>query len=317
VRELEILAMNDHPAVIHLLGFSLCTVGALGDCGPVIITPPMQHGTISDLLRLEGRRHSPPNWNATAKTKCVFGIAAGMAYLPSREVMHRDVKPETVIVIDNSEPLISDFEVAKCCSGDPSRTRATVGSPLFMAPDIFMDEESEPTYDLCVDVHSFGVLLHMLFSLDAMPKFATGQVPRSVQILLARIGAGVRYERPSVIPDYYSATIQKCWAHVPSFAELMEECQRIHECVLDGANIGEVVIYEDFVTKHDSSDQPGIYNMRSIARRRKSITLKASWQFKWSGKLPPTLGLATELLRLCIEEVFHSESKRRSGNTCS
>jgi serine/threonine-protein kinase CTR1 len=254
LREMEILAMNYHPATLRLIGFSFLPID--GNPGPVVITPFMPGDTIGTLLRQERQGKSPPDWNATAKTKCVFGIAAGMASLHSREVMHRDLKPDNIFLNENWEPVIGDFGLAKCCLGDISRTMGAVGSPLYIAPEIFADDDDipadGPAYDLSVDVYSFAVLLCMMFSREERPTLDGGKQPRSAQMLMMAVRRGTRLQRPPGIPDCYWATIERCWtqepARRPSFAELVAEFQTKHEYVLEGADMKEVIRYEEYIT---------------------------------------------------------------------
>jgi serine/threonine protein kinase len=187
----------------------------------------------------------------------VFGIAVGMAYLHSRDIMHRDLKGYNVFINDNWEPVVAGFELAKCCSGDSENTWS-IGTPLFMAPEVF--GVGRPKYDLSVDVYAFGMLLYMMFAMDATPKFEDGQALRNMLELMRQVLAGVRYERLPNISDYYWGIIGGCWSQSPSdrpsFPDLVEEFRTTHEYVLDGACMSEVARYEEFVTS-GSPRSPG------------------------------------------------------------
>jgi serine/threonine protein kinase len=254
MRELGILAENQHPAALRLLGFSLSPAEGRMEQGPIIITPIMPNGTMGDAIKAEGAGRSLPDWNATSKSKCVFGMAVGMAYVHSKEVLHRDLKPDNVFLGPNYEPVIADFGISKNCAGDISRTMGTVGSPLFMAPEIFLDEEAPPgavpvaAYGPAVDVYSFAMLLYIMFYPKEQPKFEGGRVTRSSQQLMMQVGKGTRYERPKNVPDYYWDLIKRCWDHAPekrpTFQMLVDEFQTDHNYVLEGADRAEVARYE-------------------------------------------------------------------------
>jgi serine/threonine protein kinase len=83
IRELLILAENRHPATVRLLGFTIFGV----EKGPVIITPYTPHGNLAQMIKTERSGTALPRWSPTVKSKCVFGVAAGMSYLHSRRVM--------------------------------------------------------------------------------------------------------------------------------------------------------------------------------------------------------------------------------------
>jgi serine/threonine protein kinase len=92
-REVEILALIDHPT---LLGFR-----GLGG------------GSLQTLLNSQRRGQAPSLWNDTQRMINLFGIADGMMILHCQKIIHRDLKPENVILTDNLEPKISEFGFSK------------------------------------------------------------------------------------------------------------------------------------------------------------------------------------------------------------
>jgi serine/threonine protein kinase len=281
IREIGILVKNDHPAALRLIGYSFRPATGRDEKGPFLITPVMPHGTMNQMLALERQRRAPPEWNPTTKTKCVFGIVAGMVYMHSKEVMHRDLKPENVFLNDDWEPVIADFGISKCCMGDVSRTMGTVGSPLFLAPEVFGDEDpaaTEPAYGLIVDVYSFGMLLYMIFSPDGNARFELGAPARSAMQLMRNTSEGKRWVRLPNIPDYYWTLIESCWSHSPqdrpTFEQIAREFRGNHRYVFDGADLDEVKRYEAFITEGDQKPDPLVASALLKSRQR-SATLPA------------------------------------------
>jgi serine/threonine-protein kinase len=255
MRELSILASNEHPSTLRLIGFTFTPVPGRVEQGPIIITPIMPHGTLNDMLKLERQKTTPVEWTATTKSKCIFGTARAMAYIHSLNVMHRDLKPENVFLDANFEPVLADFGISKNCTNDLQRTMGTVGSPLFMAPEIYNDEDltaGGPAYDLSVDVYSFGVMLYVMFSPDGCPKLEGGKIPRSSTMLMSQVGKGTRFEKLPHIPDYYWDLITRCWSHAPSkrptFDDIVADFRANHHYLWPGADKAEVTRYEERVT---------------------------------------------------------------------
>jgi serine/threonine protein kinase len=196
----------------------------------------------------------PAEWNATTKSKCVFGIAAGMAYLHEKGIIHRDLTPDNVLLDANNEPVIGGLGFAAKSIRGEWETGWAIEAPFFIAPEVFEDRDAGdgPPYGLPADVYSFSVLLYLLFSRDDRPKLEGGKVIRTARQLVMQVGQGARYERSPEIPEYYWGLITRCWAHVPmdrpTFEAILAEFGESHAYVLPGADLTEVRRYEAFVT---------------------------------------------------------------------
>jgi len=96
------------------------------------------------------------------KLKIMLGIAFGLEYAHKAGVMHRDVKPANVRVLDNQSVKIMDFGIAKSVdpSGDITMTGITVGSSSYMSPE----QIGGDTIDFRTDIFSFGILAYELLS---------------------------------------------------------------------------------------------------------------------------------------------------------
>lgn len=96
------------------------------------------------------------------KLKILLGVVFGLEYAHKAGVMHRDVKPANVRVLDNQSVKIMDFGIAKSVdpSGDITMTGITVGSSSYMSPE----QIGGDTIDFRTDIFSFGILAYELLS---------------------------------------------------------------------------------------------------------------------------------------------------------
>ncbi|KAJ4790029.1 Serine/threonine-protein kinase ATG1 [Rhynchospora pubera] len=87
-------------------------------------------------------------------------LAAGLQVLRANNVVHRDLKPQNILLSTNHETAtlkIADFGFAK--SLNPSSMAETLcGSPLYMAPEVMQLHK----YDAKADLWSLGVILYQL-----------------------------------------------------------------------------------------------------------------------------------------------------------
>jgi len=91
----------------------------------------------------------------------VSQILKGVEYLHQRNIVHRDLKLEN-IMLSNLTPQakvkIADFGLARYFTDD-SQLRTICGSPLYVAPEILDIGTNSETYTPAVDMWSIGVIV--------------------------------------------------------------------------------------------------------------------------------------------------------------
>lgn len=107
---------------------------------------------------------SKPFHSAQLK-KIIKGIAEGLKYLHSNDIMHRDLKPSNVFIDFNSTIKLGDFGSCKVIknSNDKSPNTPLIGTKWYKAPEIIMGWKD---YDKSVDIWSFGCLIAELYLLE-------------------------------------------------------------------------------------------------------------------------------------------------------
>lgn len=81
-----------------------------------------------------------------------------------KQIIHRDIKPENILM-ESSDPSnlnikITDFGFAKFYDPSKGGLEDTLGSPLYMAPEII----KKVPYDEKVDVWSIGVIAYIILT---------------------------------------------------------------------------------------------------------------------------------------------------------
>jgi Protein kinase domain/NPCBM/NEW2 domain len=122
------------------------------------------------------------------------GIASGLAMVHEAGVVHRDVKPENVLLDGSVVPpaaRLTDFGFSRLVSStDTGRSTLMVGTPLYVAPELVDGGEPTPA----VDLYALGIVLYEM-SCGVTP-FAGGSM-----LTVLRRHAEMSPGRPDGIPD--------------------------------------------------------------------------------------------------------------------
>ena len=124
----------------------------------------------------------------------------------AEDVIHRDLKPQNILIGPGDQVYISDFGLAKSVEtsmAGMTRSGALLGTPHYMAPE---QAEGKPA-DKRSDIYSLGLILYEMF---------TGDLPfkgdSMLQVLFARVKEKPKEPRQlnPEIPDYLDRIIMKC-----------------------------------------------------------------------------------------------------------
>jgi len=101
------------------------------------------------------------------RIRAALEIADALAFMHGKGIIHRDVKPENILIDKKGTAKLADFGCAKAAGFGIDLTQGTVGTRYYMAPEqhrprCHADERS--------DVHAYGVTLFHLF-IGRLPEF--------------------------------------------------------------------------------------------------------------------------------------------------
>ncbi len=173
-REAEALGRLRHPSIVEVLGTGVA------DGLPWVAEELIPGRPLADLADL--RTASP-----TKAAEWVRDLGKALDYAHLQGVIHRDVKPENVVVDGQGRPRLVDFGIAWVEGASPGLTSegSPLGSPGYMAPEQVRGGPATPQ----VDVHGLGATLYTLLvgvppyssigeTIDAPPPRPSAKAPR-------------------------------------------------------------------------------------------------------------------------------------------
>ncbi|XP_045407348.1 macrophage colony-stimulating factor 1 receptor [Lemur catta] len=145
-------------------------------------------------------------------------VAQGMAFLASKNCIHRDVAARNVLLTNGHVAKIGDFGLARDIMNDSNYiVKGNARLPVkWMAPESIFD----CVYTVQSDVWSYGILLWEIFSLGLNPY--PGILVNSKFYKLVK--DGYQMAQPAFAPKNIYSIMQACWAleptHRPTFQQI-------------------------------------------------------------------------------------------------
>lgn len=174
-REFDTLKICAHPCVYQFYG-GCVEIADDNEEYAYFLFEYMENGNLMEYMRTT---------QLTYPQKCeiIRRIAIGMHYLYSRKpvhIIHRDFKPENILVNRHGEVKIADFGISKqmlnespiaspCDSVHLSDlTYGTVGTARWSAPEVLYPKNGE-RYSHLSDIYSLGLLIYFVFTNGNVP----------------------------------------------------------------------------------------------------------------------------------------------------
>jgi len=177
-------------------------------------------------LRWRVKRHGPLSEQDALAT--MLNVAYGLAHAEEAGLVHRDLKPDNILLASDGAPKIADFGLAKA-PDDPTITQmgSVIGSPAFMSPE---QAKGEINPDIRSDVYSLGATFYYI--LLGRPPFQGETAGAMIAQHISEPAPLVHEQDPS-ISENTSRVIEKMLAKAPSAryqntSELIEDLDLLY-----------------------------------------------------------------------------------------
>ncbi len=155
-------------------------------------------------------------------------VARGLWHAHQSGVIHRDVKPANIMLLAGGGVKVLDFGIARMVNPNLTRQTSTgmmVGTPEYMAPEQFEDEDATPLSD----IFAYGVVCYELLS--GQQPFRARNLASVVNLITTKVPELLRTLVPDC-PEALESIVQQAMAKRPS-----ERYQSLQELLFDLAPI--------------------------------------------------------------------------------
>jgi serine/threonine protein kinase len=195
-REARVIARLEHPHIVPLYAF-----GIEGDL-PWMAMRLIDGGSLAQILK-SGRL-------SLARAATFLGhVAAALDYAHAKGVVHRDVKPQNVLVDAADHAYLADFGVARMAEGSIALTQSGTisGTPYYMAPELALGQSPGPA----CDIYALGVVAYEVLA---------GRVPfradTPVAVLMKQVSEPVPLPPPGLAPQALVSVCLRCLEKEPA-----------------------------------------------------------------------------------------------------
>ncbi|NXU49421.1 STK36 kinase, partial [Turnix velox] len=164
-REIEIMRGLHHPNIIQMLD-------SFETDKEVVVVTDYAEGELFQILEDDGNLPEEQVQTIAAQ------LVSALYYLHSHRILHRDMKPQNILLGKDGVVKLCDFGFARAMSIHTMVLTSIKGTPLYMSPELV----EEKPYDHTADLWSVGCILYELFV--GTPPFYTSSIFQLVSLIV-------------------------------------------------------------------------------------------------------------------------------------
>ena len=199
-QEAQFAAQLEHPNLVPVYDFGEA------DGRFYLAMKYMSGGSLKDLLAREGKLDQQQALSIFQQ------MGKGISFAHSKGIVHRDLKPGNILFDQDGSARVSDMGFAKAMSGSSSASLSAsggmVGTPAYMAPEIWRGKPAKPT----TDIYSLGCILYEMLTGKVLFE---GESPADVMTRHVLDGAQLPETYPEGVSEGLNAVLSRALARQP------------------------------------------------------------------------------------------------------
>jgi len=146
IKEINILQSVNHPNIMKLYDYKFDKNKLF------LITEYCNGGSLSEWLKRESK-------NQTEILSVIKQILEGFQYLKDNKIIHRDIKPQNILIQEPLTVKICDFGFSQTFKEQINMFKTVCGTPLYMSPEII----NAQSYTFKSEIWSLGIMFYNIF----------------------------------------------------------------------------------------------------------------------------------------------------------
>ena len=200
-----------HPTIIKFVGYS--KKDFLNEKNITLIMDYAKNGSLCNVIKkIQENCKLNDLYTNTSRQIILIGIARGMKYLHDRNIIHRDLKLDNILLDDDFHPLITDFGMSKFFETGHTYSQSQYGGTIsYIAPEIFRNDPYGPE----ADVYSFAILMFEVVTDSlANPDLLNGTL-NAFFFRNKVVSENYRPKFTKKVKSSIKKLIEKCWSDDP------------------------------------------------------------------------------------------------------
>lgn len=108
--------------------------------------------TLADLIELK------INLTNDELNNIIYQVASGLKTLHDNQILHRDIKPDNIIICKNNLVQLIDYDISRIYKPEQYQDTKASGTKGFIAPELYVNQQT----DVRSDIYSFGKTIELL-----------------------------------------------------------------------------------------------------------------------------------------------------------